>query len=86
MLNDLKINIQTQLAKGYSKSEIHSVFGMEKEYLTSLATLCNIEMLPDVIFNIALDAIHIFPNYPIEYRQLKYTVIDDSHFKRTKIE
>ena len=85
MLQDLEAYVTTEFAKGYSKRRFHYLFRSEKEYLESLATLCDIERLPDVIFSICSDALDVNRNPRRVYRGFKYTIIDSSHFSRTKI-
>lgn len=85
MLRDSHVNAQAHWAKGYPKWKTHYLIGTETEYQKSLAEICNIKMIPDVILKIANDSFGFFLNQPTEFRKFKYTVIDSSNFTRIKV-
>lgn len=86
MLQDLQTNVQIHLAEGNPIRKIHFLRDMESEYQQSLATLCDIESFPNVIYKIAHDSLEMYKSQPSEYRKFKYTVLDSNHFERIKME
>lgn len=56
-----------------------------REYFRNLSVTANIENIPEVMMKIEIDASNELQTNPPEYRNFKYTVLDDHNFKKEKV-
>lgn len=86
MLADSHIELEKRLAKGWPKKKGHSTGGaFQRQYFQDLATLANIEKVPELFLQIYEDSSKRRAENPKDYRNDVYKIIDAEHFERTLI-
>ena len=55
------------------------------EYYRTLSETADVENIPEVLMNIEFDAYNERQSNPPEYRNIKYTILDDKKFKKEKV-
>lgn len=83
MQNDCKQEFNRRAALGWPMKKSHCIAGsFHREYFNDLATIANIENIPEVYMKIYEDSGMRRLNYPTMYRNDVYTIVDNEHFER----
>lgn len=85
MLKDEQFEAKKLWKKGYPKRKTHSVTQMQKEYFNQLSVLADIENVPGILVSLALESAKKRDEAPTEYRNYKYTVVDERTFTRENL-
>lgn len=87
MLADIRAQTYIQWNKGYSRRFTHFLGPEQNEYFEQLSKTAEIENLPLVLANMHEDSrAEMFTQKLAEFRNFRYTVIDDKTFYKEKYE
>lgn len=86
MLSDMREKIQIHWAKGYRKHYTHFLGPEQREYFDQLATVADIENIPQVYVKMHFDTRATMMREPAHFRKYRYDIIDDKTFTKTRYE
>lgn len=86
MLRDQQVEAEALWNEGHPKHKTHLLFPNERKYFDQLSALADIENVPTVLDDIAMDQVKDFRGQPTEFRKYKYTIIDDKTYTKVKYE
>lgn len=74
-------------SKGYSKLNTLDVKGVQKDYQKTLMKLADIQIKnSNVLVDIGMDSLKNEEQHPTQFRNCKYTIIDEQTFVKDKCE
>lgn len=86
MLNDMHDYEEAQQKKGLSKRKRHRLSSIDEfpKHFEDLARIANVTKIPNVYSNMYIDSGTRFFAGEYDYREYRYTVVDDETFIREK--
>lgn len=86
MMNDMLTQTQNHWNKEFPKRKTHFLGNEQGNYNTQLSEAAGIENIPEVLVAIDLDTALSAAENPTDFRNYKYTVIDDKTFIKERVE
>lgn len=83
MKNSL-MNAQTHWKNGFPKSKTHYMIPIQGDMQHQLSSTADISNIPDVYLKINNDILNSLINCPTEFRDYKYSIVDEYNFKKEK--